>query len=336
MQDVDTLFEELTGAGRTEALRRVALGRAITLVESERAQDRVLADALVERCLPLAGRTLRVGITGIPGVGKSTLIDALGMALLAQGHRVAVLAVDPSSVRTGGSILGDKTRMERLSNAEGAFIRPTPTGGDLGGVARRTRETMVLCEAAGFDRVLVETVGVGQSELEVDRLTDLTLLLMIAGAGDELQGIKRGIMEAADLVALTKADIDSDGRMRTAVNDLRQAIALLPLRPSGRHPEVVLTSAVTGRGIDTLVERLDTLHQTDLASGHFTRRRQEQDLHWLDKATTDALLRAFHADERVREALMQLRADVRTGRRSAHAAAEELVRLFRTGGAPRP
>lgn len=336
MQDVDTLFEELTGAGRTEALRRVALGRAITLVESERAQDRVLADALVERCLPLAGRTLRVGITGIPGVGKSTLIDALGMALLAQGHRVAVLAVDPSSVRTGGSILGDKTRMERLSNAEGAFIRPTPTGGDLGGVARRTRETMVLCEAAGFDRVLVETVGVGQSELEVDRLTDLTLLLMIAGAGDELQGIKRGIMEAADLVALTKADTDADGRMRTAVNDLRQAIALLPLRPSGRHPEVVLTSAVTGRGIDTLVERLDTLYQADLASGHFIRRRQEQDLHWLDKSTADALLRAFHADERVREALMQLRADVRTGRRSAHAAAEELVRLFRTGGAPRP
>lgn len=336
MQDVDTLFEELTGAGRTEALRRVALGRAITLVESERAQDRVLADALVERCLPLAGRTLRVGITGIPGVGKSTLIDALGMALLAQGHRVAVLAVDPSSVRTGGSILGDKTRMERLSNAEGAFIRPTPTGGDLGGVARRTRETMVLCEAAGFDRVLVETVGVGQSELEVDRLTDLTLLLMIAGAGDELQGIKRGIMEAADLVALTKADTDADGRMRTAVNDLRQAIALLPMRPSGRHPEVVLTSAVTGRGIDTLVERLDTLYQADLASGHFTRRRQEQDLHWLDKSTADALLRAFHADERVREALMQLRADVRTGRRSAHAAAEELVRLFRTGGAPRP
>lgn len=336
MQAVDTLFEELTGAGRTEALRRVALGRAITLVESERPQDRVLADALVERCLPLAGRTLRVGITGIPGVGKSTLIDALGMALLAQGHRVAVLAVDPSSVRTGGSILGDKTRMERLSNAEGAFIRPTPTGGDLGGVARRTRETMVLCEAAGFDRVLVETVGVGQSELEVDRMTDLTLLLMIAGAGDELQGIKRGIMEAADLVALTKADTGADGRMRTAVNDLRQAIALLPLRPSGRHPEVVLTSAVNGQGIDTLVERLDALHQADLASGHFTRRRQEQDLHWLDKATADALLRAFHADERVQEALMQLRADVRSGRRSAHAAAEELVRLFRTGGAPRP
>jgi LAO/AO transport system kinase len=336
MQAVDTLFEELTGAGRTEALRRVALARAITLVESDRPQDRGLADALVERCLPLAGRTLRVGITGIPGVGKSTLIDALGMALLAQGHRVAVLAVDPSSVRTGGSILGDKTRMERLSNAEGAFIRPTPTGGDLGGVARRTRETMVLCEAAGFDRVLVETVGVGQSELEVDRMTDLTLLLMIAGAGDELQGIKRGIMEAADLVALTKADTDADGRMRTAVNDLRQAIALLPTRPSGRHPEVVLTSAVNGRGIDTLVEQLDALYRSDLASGHFVRRRQEQDLHWLDKATADALLRAFHADERVREALMRSREDVRTGRRSAHAAAEELVRLFRTGVAPRP
>ena len=336
MRSVDTLFEELTGAGRTDALRRVALARAITLVESERAEDRVLADALVERCVPLAGRTLRIGITGIPGVGKSTLIDALGMALLAKGHRVAVLAVDPSSVRTGGSILGDKTRMERLSNAEGAFIRPTPTGGDLGGVARRTRETMVLCEAAGFDRVLVETVGVGQSELEVDRLTDLTLLLMIAGAGDELQGIKRGIMEAADLVALTKADTDADGRMRTAVNDLRQAIALLPARPSGRHPEVVLTSAVNGRGIDTLAELLDALHQADLASGHFIRRRQEQDLHWLDKATTDALLRAFHADDHVRAALMRLREDVRTGRRSAHAVAEELVCLFRTGGAPHP
>lgn len=336
MPSVNTLFEELTGGDDSHIARRVALGRAITLVESERPQDRVQADILVDRCLPLAGRSLRVGITGIPGVGKSTLIDALGMVLLAKGHRVAVLAVDPSSVRSGGSILGDKTRMERLSTAEGAFIRPTATGGDLGGVARRTRETMVLCEAAGFDRILVETVGVGQSELEVDRMTDLTLLLMIAGAGDDLQGIKRGIMEAADLVALTKVDADADGRMRSTVNDLKHAIAMLPQRPSGRHAEVVLTSAATGQGIDDLVQRLEDLHATDLANGHFLRRRQEQGLHWLNKATTDALMRAFNADERVREALMALREEVRRGTRSAHGAAEELVRLFRTGGAPRP
>jgi LAO/AO transport system kinase len=312
----------------------MALGRAITLVESERPSDRTLANTLIEQCLPLAGRSLRIGITGIPGVGKSTLIDALGMELINRGHRVAVLAVDPSSARSGGSILGDKTRMERLSLSDAAFIRPTATGGDLGGVARRTCETIALCEAAGFDRILVETVGVGQSELEVDRMTDLTLLLMIAGAGDELQGIKRGIMEAADLIALTKGDTDTDNKGRAAVSDLRNAIALLPPRPSGRQPEVLVTSAVTGQGIAGLCDRLEQLYAADTGSGHIHRRRQDQDLHWLRRSVQDGLMRALQNDDGVQTAWGRLEMDVREGRRSPASAAEELIALFRTGGAP--
>jgi LAO/AO transport system kinase len=336
MQASVTLLQQLTDPDLPGPQRRMALGRAITLVESERPADRTLANALIEQSLPLAGRSLRLGVTGIPGVGKSTLIDALGMELIDRGHRVAVLAVDPSSARSGGSILGDKTRMERLSLSDAAFIRPTATGGDLGGVARRTRETIALCEAAGFDRILVETVGVGQSELEVDRMTDLTLLLMIAGAGDELQGIKRGIMEAADLIALTKSDTDTDNKGRAAVNDLRNAIGLLPPRPSGRQPEVLVTSAVSGQGIAGLCDRIEQLHAADTESGYLRQRRQDQDLHWLRRSVQDGMMLALQNDDRVQAAWALLETDVSAGRRSPSSAAEELIALFRTGGAPLP
>ena len=326
----EELFERLRQRDRS------ALGRAITLVESEREADAPIARNLIGRCLPHSGASLRLGITGIPGVGKSTLIDALGMSMITGGHRVAVLAIDPSSSRSGGSILGDKTRMERLSQADEAFVRPTPTGGTLGGVARRTQETIVLCEAAGYDRILIETVGVGQSELDVDRMTDLNVLLLIAGAGDELQGIKRGIMETADIIAFTKADGDADARIEQARSDLKGALGLLPPRPSGRRPDVLLTSAMTGRGVDELRDRIETLHQEDRKSGYITRRRDEQNLFWMHRSMEEILISGLRKDARVDAALPALEQAVRTGVKSPFQAASELLALFRKGGAPLP
>jgi len=326
-------------AALLQALRggdRSALARAITLAESRSVTDAADARVLIETCLPFSGGALRLGITGIPGVGKSTLIDALGLQLIAQGHRVAVLAIDPSSARSGGSILGDKTRMERLAQRDEAFIRPTPAGGVLGGVARRTREAIILCEAAGYDRILVETVGTGQNELEADRITDLNLLLLIAGAGDELQGIKRGIMESADLIAFTKCDGDAMQRATSARRELLSAIQLLPPRASGRRPEVLLTSAMQGDGIAELAERIEALHAADRESGHLQAKRSEQGLHWLDQSINFGLSEAFVADQRVQAAMPALREAVRAGTMTPSSAAEELLRLFRTGDAPRP
>lgn len=313
---------------------RAALGRSITLIESERANDAAAARALVERCLPHSGKSLRIGITGIPGVGKSTLIDALGSTFIAAGHRVAVLAIDPSSARTGGSILGDKTRMERLAVNEAAFIRPSPTSGTLGGVARRTQETIVLCEAAGYDRILIETVGVGQSELEVDRMTDLNVLLLIAGAGDELQGIKRGIMESADVIAFTKADGDTSERAEHARRELKNALSLMPARDSGRRPDVLLTSALTGHGVDDLMDRLEALYQEDLASGRTEQRRRDQNLFWMQRAVEVDVLAALHNDAHVAAALPEVERAVRSGTKSPFQAAAELLALFRKGGVP--
>ncbi|MEO8590786.1 MAG: methylmalonyl Co-A mutase-associated GTPase MeaB [Flavobacteriales bacterium] len=328
-----TVVDEQLFAGLRQG-DRAALARAITLIESDRDADAPVAKTLIERCLPHSGDALRLGITGIPGVGKSTLIDALGLQFIAAGRRVAVLAIDPSSARTGGSILGDKTRMERLAQADAAFIRPTPTGGTLGGVARRTQETIVLCEAAGYDRILIETVGVGQSELDVDRMTDLNLLLMIAGAGDELQGIKRGIMEAADLIAFTKADGDAEARAARARTDLKNALTLLPPRDSGRHPDVLLTSAITGAGIADLHDRIDALHQEDVASGRTLRRRHEHNLFWMHRSLEESLVTALRNSARVNAALADLERAVQGGTKSPFQAAAELLDLFRKGGAP--
>ena len=308
---------------------RSALARAITLVESTREEDTAAARTLVRLCLPYSGGSRRIGITGIPGAGKSTLIDVLGMLLVDQGHRVAVLAIDPSSSRSGGSILGDKTRMERLSQHPEAFIRPSPTGGTLGGVGRRTRETLVLCEAAGYDRVLIETVGIGQSEFAVDRMTDLNLLLMIGGAGDELQGIKRGIMEAADVIALTKTDGDSTERNKRSAGDLRQAIQLLPARDHGGRPEVLLCSAIENKGIAELLSALEKLSDKLESQGHFALRRKEQDRWWMRATIEERLLSGFFLDPRVQAALPELEQAVMEGSRSPFEAADELLRLAR-------
>lgn len=315
---------------------RATLGRAITLIESTRVADRGLAIDLIEACADPDRRTLRIGITGIPGVGKSTFIDPLGMALIDQGHRVAVLAVDPSSERSGGSILGDKTRMERLSQHPNAFIRPSATGGVLGGVAQRTREAIVLCEAAGYDRVLIETVGTGQNELMVDRMTDLNVLLMMAGAGDELQGIKRGIMESADLVAVNKADGEGLAHAEHAANDLRHAIALLPRRDSGRSAEVLLTSGLSGQGIPALIEHLERIEQEDRASGRLERRRNTQLTLWMHQAAREAVLERLQTDPNVLRASNELERSVSKGSISPLKAAERIADLFRTGDAPLP
>jgi LAO/AO transport system kinase len=308
---------------------RSALARAITLVESTREEDAEAARELVRRCLPHSGASWRIGITGIPGAGKSTLIDALGMLMIGQGHRVAVLAIDPSSVRGGGSILGDKTRMERLSQDTNAFIRPSPTSGTLGGVGRRTRETLVLCEAAGYDRILIETVGIGQSELAVDRMTDLNVLLMIGGAGDELQGIKRGIMEAADLIALTKTDGENAARNKRSAGDLRQAIQLLPAREHGGRPKVLLCSAQENTGIGELLSAVDTLAGNLEELGHIAQRRREQGRWWMRATIEERLLSGFYSDPRVKAALAILEQAVSDGSKSPFEAAEEILRLAR-------
>ncbi len=325
-QDPDELLMALRSGDRA------ALARAITLIESTRQADRTVADQLVERALPLSGNSLRLGITGIPGVGKSTLIDAFGRIAIDRGKRVAVLATDPSSARSGGSILGDKTRMENLSREPNAFIRPTASGGHLGGVARRTRETIVLCEAAGFDLVGVETVGVGQSELEVDGMTDLNLLLMITGAGDELQGIKRGIMESADVVVLTKADTGTASLQNETRASLRNAIGFLPARDHGFRPAVLSTDALTGRGLPELYAHVQQLHGRVLGAGHLAYRRRQQNVHWMHHALREGLMERLLNDPATTAALQQLEEAVKNGSTSPFNAAATLLGRIRTGG----
>jgi LAO/AO transport system kinase len=323
MTMANSLFERLRAGDRA------ALAKAITLVESARPDEQEEARSLVRQCLPHAASALRMGVTGIPGVGKSTLIDALGLHFIEHGHRVAVLAIDPSSPKSGGSILGDKTRMERLSVHPQAFVRPTAAGGTLGGVARRTRETILLCAAAGHDRILVETVGVGQNELAVDRMTDLNLLLMISGAGDDLQGIKRGIMESADLIAITKTDGANAERNARAATDLRQAIALLSPRENGERPGVLLCSARTGSGVPELLRALEGMAAARLADGTLFQRRRGQDLWWMRSAVEESLLNAFQTDARVSGSLSAIEAQVVDGTLDPFEAAAALVRLHR-------
>lgn len=307
---------------------RRALARAITLVESSRADHRDEARALLDELLPGTGDAVRVGISGAPGAGKSTLIEALGIHAIGEGLRVAVLAVDPSSTRSGGSILGDKTRMADLARHPDAYIRPSPTGGTLGGVARRTREALLLCEAAGFDVVIVETVGVGQSEVAVADLVDLFVLVASPTGGDELQGIKRGIMELADVIVVNKADGEFAAVANHAAADLRNAVHLVRPKRPGWEVEVRTCSALTGHGVDELWVALTSAHRRLVDGGQLEQLRAQQATAWMWGEVTESLLDRLRTDTAVRARLASLQADVAAGRLSPGAAANELLETF--------
>jgi len=293
---------------------RRALSRAITLVESTRADHRQKAAQLLQVLTPRAGNSLRIGISGVPGAGKSTFIEAMGNRVLDRGHRLAVLAVDPSSSLSGGSILGDKTRMEMLSRRREAFIRPSPTSGNLGGVARRTRESMLLCEAAGFDVIFVETVGVGQSETAVSEITDLFLLLLLPGGGDDLQGIKRGIMELADMVLINKADGDMATAARHSAADYRSALTLIHPRTHGWRVPVMTCSALCGDGIGEVWEKIGGYRTNVTESGELDKRRATQAGSWMWTEISEGLLAAFRQEAGVIARMEQVEAEVRAGR----------------------
>ena len=307
---------------------RATLARAITLIESKRTDHRKAAHLLVQELLPATGKAVRLGITGAPGAGKSTTIDALGTSLTAQGHKVAVLAVDPSSSRTGGSILGDKTRMAQLASDPNAFVRPSPASGTLGGVAAKTRETMLLCEAAGYDVVLVETVGIGQSETAVADMTDFFLVLMLPGAGDELQGLKKGIVELADMVAVNKADGDNIARAKLAAAEYRAALNILaPYSPTW-SPPVVTYSALTGSGIGELWAQVLAHKKLMTASGELAARRREQQVKWMWSMLEERLTARLRSDPAVRGKLKAAEAAVAAGRLAPTLAVEEIAQLL--------
>ena len=309
---------------------RRALARAITLVESTRSDHREEAVALLEEILPATGTATRVGISGAPGAGKSTFIETLGVHLVDAGHRVAVLAVDPSSARSGGSILGDKTRMEQLSRRTEAFIRPSPSGGTLGGVARRTREALLVCEAGGFDVVLVETVGVGQSEVAVAGMVDLFVLLLAPGAGDELQGVKRGIVELADLLVVNKADGDLADAARHTAADYAHALHLVRASDDRAMERVRTCSALLGDGIDELWSLVVELVAGARASGELDAKRTEQARSWMWSEVNDTLLDELRDDPAVQARIDAVEADVTSGRVSPAAADREVLAAFRS------
>ncbi|MDR9419750.1 MAG: methylmalonyl Co-A mutase-associated GTPase MeaB [Gracilimonas sp.] len=308
---------------------RMLLSRAITLIESTKAEHQDLAQDIIEGCLPHSGDSIRIGITGVPGVGKSTFIEAFGNHIIKNENRsLAVLAVDPSSSKTRGSILGDKTRMETLSNNPKAYIRPTPTSGSLGGVARSTRETITLCEAAGFNTILIETVGVGQSETAVHSMVDFFLLLMLAGAGDELQGIKRGIMEMADAIAINKADSGNETAANRAKSEYKSALHLFPPTESGWIPKVTTCSAFHDKGIPEVWEIVDEFVRHTKTKGFFEKKRKEQANYWLDEAINQELHRAFFQDDTLKNEMIAYRQKVQNGELSSYKAARDLMKLF--------
>ena len=315
-------------AAGIRAGERATLARAITLIESKRADHRARAHLLVQELLPFTGKAVRLGITGAPGAGKSTTIDALGSWLTAQGHKVAVLAVDPSSSRTGGSILGDKTRMAKLAVDPNAYIRPSPASGTLGGVAAKTRETMLVCEAAGYDVVIVETVGVGQSETAVADMTDFFLLLMVAGAGDELQGLKKGIVELADMIAVNKADGDNVERARVAAAEYRGALNILTPHSATWSPPVITYSALTGNGIADLWAQIMAHKEKMAGTGELEQRRRDQQVKWMWTLLEERLTARLRSDPAVRGKVKQAEAAVAAGTLAPTLAVDEIAQLL--------
>jgi LAO/AO transport system kinase len=307
---------------------RAMLARAITLTESRKPAHQKKAEAMLLRLVPHSGKAHRVGISGVPGVGKSTFIDALGTQLTKAGHRVAVLAVDPTSNRTGGSILGDKTRMERLSRDDNAFIRPSPTAGTLGGVARRTREAIHICEAANFDVILVETVGVGQSEVAVSEMVDFFLVLAIAGAGDELQGIKRGILELADMIAVNKADGDNLDRATRAASDYANAMHLITPPGASWEPPVVTCSGLTGSGLSELWERIIEHRSQLTVSGELAEKRRDQMLRWMWTLVEERLVSSLRRDPEISAIIVDLEGAVLEGKLTPSIAADRIIAAF--------
>ena len=313
---------------------RAMLAQAITLVESSRDADRALADLLLQTILPLTGKAHRIGITGVPGVGKSTTIDQLGINLVSAGHKVAVLAVDPTSTRTGGSILGDKTRMNRLSQSPDAFIRPSPTSGTLGGVARKTRETLALCEAAGFDVVIVETVGVGQSETAVAGMVDVFAVMLLAGGGDDLQGIKKGIIELADLIAINKADGDNVARATAAAAEYQSALHILTPPDALWQPPVLTISGRDNGGLDRLWATIEDHKSRMLETGAFQRRRQRQTVGWMRALLQERLLALASATPELAARRRELEHAVEAGTMTAPHAVDALLKQMGLAASP--
>jgi len=307
---------------------RIQLSRAITLIESTNAEHTELAQQIIEGCLPHSGKSIRVGITGVPGVGKSTFIEYLGKYVIEEGRTVAVLAIDPSSTISGGSILGDKTRMNELSNNPKAYIRPSPSGGSVGGVARKTREAIILCEAAGFDTIFIETVGVGQSETAVHSMVDFFLLLVLAGAGDELQGMKRGIMEMADLVLVNKSDGDNVQRAIAAMVDYKNALHLFPPQEGGWVPRAATCSAIEGTGIKEAWEAVLEHYRSQTGNKYFEKKRREQNRYWLHEQLNHRLLQNFYEHPAIKKRLPEIELAVQEGKIGVQKAAKELLLLY--------
>lgn len=318
--DLESLYQGVINGDR------VLLSKAITLIESNLEKHQDAAQIMVDQCLPHAGKSIRIGVTGVPGVGKSTFIEAIGIHLIEKGHKIAVLAVDPSSERSKGSILGDKTRMETLSAKKDAFIRPSPSSGTLGGVTRKTRETIVLCEAAGYDIIFVETVGVGQSEVVVKSMVDFFLLLVLAGAGDELQGIKRGIMEMADAIVIHKADEDNILKAQAKLSVYKNALHFFPLSESNWTPKVIESSSLTGHNIPQIWNMIEQYYSFVEKNGFFEKNRQEQEVNRMHQVLNDYLLSSFYNNPEIKKQIQDFEALIRTKQISPFQAAGELIR----------
>lgn len=326
VQPVEKRVEEYVEGIKTG--NRTLLSQAITLVESSREDHRAIAEQIVDSCLKETGNSIRIGISGVPGVGKSTFIDSFGKLLISNGKKPAILTVDPSSSRSGGSILGDKTRMQFLSSHPDAYVRPSPSGGFLGGVARKTREVMLLCEAAGFDTLIIETVGVGQSETTVHSMTDFFLLLMLAGAGDELQGIKRGVMELADMVVINKADGGNRDAAIRAKSEYENALSLFPVDASGWKPPVRICSALEATGIEELWNQIETYFSQIKKNNYFQENRKQQAVYWMYEHLQLSLREQFFGHPEVSVRLREIEKEVENGLRSSFKAASDLIKLI--------